>query len=432
MTFQNDNAKPGSLRTWLDFLEGINPDNIDLGLERVGAVYSSLNLDSFFSKIPVIEVAGTNGKGSTCAFIASVLNNAGIKTGLYTSPHLSCFNERVEIAGQMVTDEELTAAFAAVHEHCRGIKLTYFEYTTLAALVCYKNSGVKAVVLEVGLGGRLDAVNVVDADIAVITSIGLDHVKILGDTVEKIAFEKSGIIKSNKECVVGIVDKAALDVIVSVAHEKNAKCYCENIDFAQEDSAQFFTYVSYGHKTIYNEPKIPKICVSSCIKVIELLRSRGLQITDENINKALDTTALPGRMQKVHEKPCVYLDVAHNPPAAIHLRDTLAKRCKTAKRFAVIGMLKDKDIESVLSILVSSFDRFYVASLHTDRGETKDRLKKSLMMCSVSQDLVKSYDYVEEALDSAFSDASLEDEIIVLGSFVTVKDAVDALAKNKY
>ena len=178
-----------------------------------------------------IHIAGTNGKGSTCAFIASVLNNAGIKTGLYTSPHLTRFNERVEIGGVIVSDEELTSAFTEVHECCNGIKLTYFEYTTLAALVCYRNAGVKAAVLEIGLGGRLDAVNILDADIAVITSIGLDHTRILGDTIEKIAFEKAGIIKKDKVCVTGIVEDKVKAVIKEICAKNQADVFFETDDF---------------------------------------------------------------------------------------------------------------------------------------------------------------------------------------------------------
>lgn len=432
MTLPNNTEKPGSLRTWLDFIEGINPDDIDLGLNRVGAVFSALNLESYFRNIPVIEVAGTNGKGSTCAFIASVLNNAGIKTGLYTSPHLTRFNERVEIGGVIVSDEELTSAFTEVHECCNGIKLTYFEYTTLAALVCYRNAGVKAAVLEIGLGGRLDAVNILDADIAVITSIGLDHTRILGDTIEKIAFEKAGIIKKDKVCVTGIVEDKVKAVIKEICAKNQADVFFETDDFNHSFDEKVYTFTDANGQRKYHAPRIPEICVASSLKVIDLLKQRGIVISDEDINRALDTTALPGRMQKVHEKPSVYLDVAHNPPAAVHLRDTLKNKNSKGKKIAVIGMLKDKDIESVLNILSGSFDSYHVASLHTQRGEHKDRLKKSLILCSVPQDLVKSYDYVEEALNCAYSEASADDEIFVLGSFVTVKEAVDALAKNNY
>ena len=197
MSSQDINAKPGSLKTWLDYLDGIDPDKIELGLDRIKQVLEKLNL-TIFKSIPVIEVAGTNGKGSTSALIAAALNYSGIKAGLYTSPHLHKFNERVNIGGRDVTDEELSQAFEIVHKTAGDIKLSYFEYTTLAALVCFSRAKVGAVVLEIGLGGRLDAVNALDADIAVITSIGLDHTKILGDTIGKIAFEKAGIIKLKK------------------------------------------------------------------------------------------------------------------------------------------------------------------------------------------------------------------------------------------
>lgn len=432
MKTDNLNAKPGFLSTWLDYLEGINPDKIELGLSRVKTVYDRLNLN-LLKEIPVIEIAGTNGKGSTAALISASLNHSGIKSGLYTSPHLHKFNERVVIDGSDVSDEELSKAFKFVHDNCKDVQLTYFEYTTLAALVCFVNANVKAVVLEVGLGGRLDAVNIVDANISVITSIGLDHTHILGDTVEKIAFEKAGIIKKTSQVVTGIIDEKALNVIKDVAKEQNCEVYCESVDFFGTFSDGF----SYVQKTSINQavyhypyPKIPYCCAPAALRVLTLLKEKGFKITHDGVKKAVQTVSLPGRMQLVHFNPLIFFDVAHNPPAAKHLVEVLSKRKKIGKRIALIGMLKDKDIESVIAIIKNSFDFFYVASLHAQRGENSKRLVEALVKNNVLSDKIKSYEKVDLAMIDVLKDAKDNDEVIVLGSFVTVTQASDALNKK--
>lgn len=429
MTSEIVKDKPGSLKTWLDYIESIDPNKMELGLSRVKAVLDKLNL-SFLNKVPVIEVAGTNGKGSTSALIAGILNNSSIKTGLYTSPHLHKFNERVCISGVPVKDEVLAQAFSTVHENCGEIKLTYFEYTTLAALVCFSIEKVDAIVLEVGLGGRLDAVNVVDANISVITSIGLDHIRILGDTIEKIAFEKAGVIKEHSKVVTGVIDKSALDVIKAEAKKRGATVFVENEDF----EGQFDDGFKYIEKKSLNlttfmlpYPKIPYCCAPAAIKVIILLREMGLNISSKAVIDAIKTVALPGRMQLVSVNPTIYLDVAHNPPAALNLVKTINNRPKLANRYALIGMLKDKDIESVIKIISHSFDGFYLATLHTARGETKERLEKVLIKCQVPQSLIKSYHNVKDAVCAVLKGVQKNDEIIVLGSFVTVSEAMDAL-----
>ena len=403
MSSQDINAKPGSLKTWLDYLDGIDPDKIELGLDRIKQVLEKLN--------------------------AAALNYSGIKAGLYTSPHLHKFNERVNIGGRDVTDEELSQAFEIVHKTAGDINLSYFEYTTLAALVCFSRAKVGAAVLEIGLGGRLDAVNALDADIAVITSIGLDHTKILGDTIGKIAFEKAGIIK-NCQVVLGEVEDEAYVVIKKRAEELHVELHVQGKDFLGE----FIDGFSYIQKSPINiatfslpYPKIPFCCAPIAMRVITLLKEKGVKITFEGIDEALRTTSLPGRMQLVRIKPMLYLDVAHNPPAATHLAKTLDKRHKLGKRYAVIGMLKDKDIESVLKIVKHCFDGFYVATLHTQRGENVERIRSALLSDKVDASSIKAFDHVDKAVEQVLKDANENDEIIVLGSFVTVSEAMDAL-----
>ncbi len=424
-------TKPGSLKTWLDYLEGINPNKIELGLSRVKTVFDRLNLDHI-KQAKIVEVAGTNGKGSSAALIAASLNLSGIKTGLYTSPHLHSFTERVNIGGVDVNEETLCKAFAIVHNAAKEVSLTYFEYTTLAAFVCFELEKVDALVLEIGLGGRLDAVNVLDADIALICSIGLDHTHILGNTIEKIAYEKAGIIKDHSYVVTGLISNEAKKVILQTAKAHQSNVYFEGEAFTGnfEDG---FTYTQKNESIlesyVYPYPKVPYCVAPSVLRVLTLLKELGLKITSSAVTQAIKTVSLPGRMQLVKVNPTIYLDVAHNPPAAQNLVKTVAKRQKLAKRIAVIGMLKDKDIESVLSIIKDSFDEFYVASLLTERGENCERLKKALLACNIKEPLIKSFDNVDSAINAVLNVAQRLDEIIVLGSFVTVSEAMDSLKK---
>ena len=437
---ENLSVKNRSLQEWLGYLEGIDPNRIELGLNRVKVVAAKLNLLKIAAY--TIEVAGTNGKGSTAALIAGALNKSGIKTGLYTSPHLHVFTERVNIGGKNVDEALLCKAFYAVYEAAEqcGVSLTYFEYTTLAAFYCFKAENVQAVVLEIGLGGRLDAVNVVDADIAVITSIGFDHTALLGNTLAKIAYEKAGIIKKGAAaCVVGKVDFEALNVIEAKAKAENVPLFCEDRDFNADFSDYGFWYKQGNRSDFYPLPKIPYICAASSITVLNLLKNLGADITVSAVNSALKTVSLPGRMQKICSFPTIYFDVAHNPPAALHLKQSLSNlpQTKGIKR-AVVGMLKDKDIESVLHILKDSFDMWYVASLPGARGQSKERLKDALEQelgkNAVFCNKIKDYSCVKDALHAAVDEAHAEDTIIVFGSFVTVGEAgdcVDTIVKRE-
>ena len=437
---ENLSVKNRSLQEWLGYLEGIDPNRIELGLNRVKVVAAKLNLLKIAAY--TIEVAGTNGKGSTAALIAGALNKSGIKTGLYTSPHLHVFTERVNIGGKNVDEALLCKAFYAVYEAAEqcGVSLTYFEYTTLAAFYCFKAENVQAVVLEIGLGGRLDAVNVVDADIAVITSIGFDHTALLGNTLAKIAYEKAGIIKKGAAaCVVGKIDFEALNVIEAKAKAENVPLFCEDRDFNADFSDDGFWYKQGNRSDFYPLPKIPYICAASSITVLNLLKNLGADITVSAVNSALKTVSLPGRMQKICSFPTIYFDVAHNPPAALHLKQSLSNlpQTKGIKR-AVVGMLKDKDIESVLHILKDSFDMWYVASLPGARGQSKERLKDALEQelgkNAVFCNKIKDYSCVKDALHAAVDEAHAEDTIIVFGSFVTVGEAgdcVDTIVKRE-
>ncbi len=429
------NKSSGELCDWLSYLEQINPNHIELGLDRVRAVLGRLNLD--FSHTLIVQAAGTNGKGSSCALIDAAARAAGLTSCLYTSPHLERFNERVQINGREATDEELAEAFAAVYAQRGGVELTYFEYTTLAAFYLFARARPDLMVLEIGLGGRLDAVNVLDADIALITSIGLDHVRILGDTITAIATEKAGIIKPGAQCVAGLLPPEAAAVLQDKAQSCGAELFLEGRDFAAacSEDGEHFSLSCQGH-TVYQDlplPLIPLICAPSALQVVRLLNarlaSRGLEIDRRAVESALRSAVLPGRMQQAGSSPLLFLDVAHNVPAARHLAQVLQQhkqRLQAAGRGgrlrAVIGMLRDKDIEGVLQLLSSVFDDFYTASLHTERGEQAGRLNAALAALSPEQTL-QSADTVAEALQLCLEQSRDYDEIVVLGSFVTVGEA---------
>lgn len=637
----NDARKSGgewTMSRWVDYLNAIDPNCINYGLDRIREVAMRMHLfdDLINSGTFIVSVAGTNGKGSTSALIANAMQNLDFKVGLFTSPHLINFNERIQIAGKDISDELLTQclneviaaqfpgdnvepvvsevdddnldpiyrlnaealadksdvadkdAVAAVdtdgdcckskcscsdknddkysdsfnrddqkydylgsdgcgfgcsisskHEaekssscddesscsdkacgssddcmncECDGscyteaqvadetraaldalkkrprplkdqtVELSYFEITTLAAMRAFMRAGCEILVLEVGLGGRLDCVNIFYNDVSVITSIGMDHMKILGDTTAKIAYEKAGIINPYGTVVVGgnmdddarheimrtvkindataffendaftlkVVPKASAAESMSCCGNDECGCECDDPsappmrrthEICYEDKAlNFALYFPY--------PKVPVACagiaLSAIFKINQALEIKNDFATLKAIEKAIRNTVLPGRMQHVASNPDIYLDVAHNVPAATHLRDqllnTTAAACSTAaqsstdcncksnaKRRAVIGMLKDKDVEGVLEVISKSFDAFYVATLTGNRGESKERLAASLHSHTNGSAVVESFDTVEQALAKAKADSDKSDTIIVMGSFVTVAEACKAL-----
>ncbi len=428
-------AEPSTLQGWTDYLAALNPDRIELGLERVAEVFRRLGLEDLRS-LPIIEFAGTNGKGSTAALVASTLEEAGIPCGLYTSPHLLRFNERVRVNGHDAGDEELCRAFSKVFEASREgreVPLTYFEYTTLAALCVFREAGVRALCLEIGLGGRLDAVNILDADIAVIVSIGFDHMAILGNTLARIASEKAGIIKKGASAAVtGALPKDAFDVVAERCRERGVRLCAQGRDFDfRKDGAGYVFSEKGGAERTLPAPLAPVECAAVAAEVLERLQSVKKPFAPHNLweaaQRAFARVCLPGRMQKVRSSPDLYFDVAHNVPAAEHLRAALLARRPEGRRIAVCGMLRDKDIEGVLSALAPCFSSFHCATLHCGRGEEASRLCRAL---EGARGLVESHDDVASALRAALDAAAPCDEVVVFGSFVTVAEAARSLGKT--
>ena len=428
MTLQQ--GEPSTLEGWTSFLAGLNPDRIELGLGRVGEVFRRLHLDSL-KALPTVEFAGTNGKGSTAALVAATLEEAGVPCGLYTSPHLLRFNERVVINGREAADADLCRGFSAVYRASHEgalVPLTYFEYTTLAALWCFREAGVKALCLEIGLGGRLDAVNIVDADIAAIVSIGFDHMAILGDTLGKIAHEKAGIIKEGAvAAVTGVLPSEAFEVVKARCAECSVPLCSQGRDFEFERRGDGFRFSDDAGAHDLPSPLAPVECAAVASEIISRLPSVKKPLAAHELwdaaSRALARTSLPGRMQKVRSKPDLYFDVAHNVPAAAHLKAALSARRPQGRRIAVCGMLRDKDVEGVLSVLAPCFSSFHCASLHCGRGEEASRLMRALPEGMARAE----HESVADALSSALFEAGPCDEVVVFGSFVTVAEAARAL-----
>lgn len=417
------NEKPNAmsdLKTWLCYLEQLHPTTIDMGLERVKIIAQRLDI---LQPAPyVITVAGTNGKGTTCRTLEMILLASKRKVGVYSSPHLLRFTERVRINNQESTAQETVNAFVEIEKVRGDISLTYFEYATLAALYQFKKAKLDVVVLEVGLGGRLDATNIVDADIAVITTIDIDHVDYLGNTRESIGREKAGIFKSKSIAVVG--EQNVPVTIPLVAESVNCPIYTVNSDWSYQqinDNQWSFEspLANYHHLPIANVP------LANAATAIAALSYSSLNITQDDIVKGLKQASLVGRFQTLQHSPLVIIDVAHNPHAATYLIKQLAqlkaKQSKTGKIRFVIGMLKDKDIKSTLSILQG--DVWYCATLYGERGCKAEVLKQYLL--DKEETSVLTFDHVTDAYQKAMQDAKDNDIIVVCGSFHTVAEVLE-------
>lgn len=427
-------SKPESFEQWEKYLNELNPNIIKLGLERVETVAKKLKLTKQ-EGVTVITVAGTNGKGSTSNMLASILNKAGYKTGLYTSPHILKFNERIIINGNMVEDDELVKAFNAVYEAIdEENQLTFFEFTTLAALYTFKNNNVNYIILEVGLGGRLDATNIIDADIVIIPSIGLDHCALLGDTIEKIAYEKAGVIKEKtKVCILGEMSEEASNIFKEKCKEFNITVYSagEEIKYT-EYSATLFTLHNPVKIEDINVPKLPLINAPlSVTAAISLKTVFNAEINDNNIKEGIVDTNLHGRYEVISINPRIILDVAHNPPASLYLSSVLRHNMVPIK-YAVVGMLKDKDIDHTLLNLAFLFDRIYVTSLPGERGASCDVLYESLISIGYDEKNIIRFDNVEDAFEIAILELPKYAELVVFGSFLTVEAVMKLVSKDNY
>lgn len=405
---------PTNLPEWLSWMEGLKPRRIKLGLERIAAVTHSNGLNQF--ACPVITVAGTNGKGSTVAFVEQILLAAGYRVGSTYSPHLHRYNERICLNGKPVDDKMLCETFKRIRLFHEERPLTYFEFSILAALDIFQRSHLDAVVLEVGLGGRLDATNVVDADIAVITSIDFDHMDYLGNTREAIGYEKAGIFREKKLAVCGEPDIPS--TITQVAEEKQTTLYHIGRDFNYTVSE---TDWAWSHNDICLTLPKPTLLLqnaATALMAINLLQSK-LNIPVEAIKAGLQNATLPGRYERRNKPYEMIFDVTHNPHAA----RLLAKRLSAEppkRTLAIVGMLNTKDILGTLKPLRSIIDHWYLANLAIHHTAPAQHLAEALKSVGISQ--CQLYPSIPEACHIACSDCDERDRLVVFGSFHTVAE----------
>ena len=417
-----------TLEEWLDHCERLHPKSIDMGLERVRPVYQRMGLDL---RCPVITVAGTNGKGSTCAMLEAILLQAGYRTGVYTSPHLVRFEERLRIAGQPAPAADLAAAHACV-ERARTaegsqVSLTQFEFSTLAVLQCMANAALDVAILEVGLGGRLDAVNLVDPDCAIITSIDLDHTALLGPDRESIGFEKAGIMRTGRPVVLS--DPLPPQSVVDHAVEIEADLWCVGVDFQFSGDRQQWTWSASARRGArrYSGLAYPALRganqllnAAGVLAALTALRER-LPVTAQALRTGLALVELPGRFQVVAGQPTLVLDVAHNPHAVAALAANLDAMGFFPVTHAVFGVMADKDIGAMLARMDPLVDQWYFTDLPTPRAATA----QSLMATWAAQrkrpgSAARALPNPAQALRAALAAADPADRILVFGSFFTV------------
>jgi dihydrofolate synthase / folylpolyglutamate synthase len=423
------NAMPASLDEWLAYIERVHPQSIAMGLDRVGAVRRALGLDPGF---PIISVGGTNGKGSACAMLEAMLVAAGYQVGCYTSPHLLRYNERVRIGGREVDDAQLTAAFAAVDAARGGTQLTYFEFGTLAAVWLFVKAGIDAAVLEVGLGGRLDAVNVFDADSALVTSVALDHMDYLGATREEIGFEKAGIFRSGRPAVCADPDPPGS--LVAHAAAIGAPVWLTGRDFGFEaERTQWRYWGPHGRRAGLPQPALRgsfQIAnAAACLATLDTVRDR-LPVAMNHIRSGLVEVEAPARFQVLPGRPLVILDVAHNPHAAAALSANLAAMGRSGGRtLAVFSMYKDKDIAGVARAVRSHVDHWFIAPSPGARGAGAAALARHLAAAGVDAPITACED-TAAAYGQACDQAGENDRILAFGSFLTVAAVMRARARH--
>jgi dihydrofolate synthase/folylpolyglutamate synthase len=442
LVFKDSGLAPKDINTWLRYIESLHPKSIAMGLERVKQVIARLKLQKNFK---VISVAGTNGKGSTCAMLEQIYTQAGFAVGCYTSPHLLRYNERVRINGIEVSDEALCVAFSAVETARKSeevVALTYFEVGTLAAMWHFAQTGIDVAILEIGLGGRLDAVNAFEPDCAIVTSVDLDHQEFLGESREEIGVEKAGVYRQSIPAICG--DNHPPLSLINHVQQIDADFKCINRDFTYTWSAADWCYLSNG-RVIHTLP-LPALeghyqlnNAACAVAAVESLQAY-LPVTSTSIANAMRQVFLAGRFQTVSKTPWVILDVAHNPHAAQALAENLAALKLTerthTKTLAVFAMLADKDMKGVVNTLKNEIDTWYVANIDHVRGALASDLAAIIaeIMPNAS---IKCFDTAAKAYEQACIDTETcidrneNDKIVVFGSFFTVANVMQYLNQRE-
>ena len=415
-----------NLTDWLGYIESIHPSTIDLTLERIKIVIERLNLDISF---PVLTVGGTNGKGSTCSILESIYREAGYKVACYTSPHFLNFNERIKIQALAVSDEVICEAFSRIESAREGVTLTYFEYGTIAAMIIFSEAHVDVAILEVGLGGRLDAVNVFDADCAIVTTVDLDHMDYLGHTREAIGFEKAGIYRTEKTSICGDFDPP--QSLIKHAELIHADLKIIGKDFGYEAHHDSFDFL-IDSTFVMNLP-LPKLQgdfqlanATNALMAVKAMEDK-LPLTEISIQKGITLTLLPGRFQEVKKMPSLILDVAHNPQAARSLSHNLKTHVVPGKTIAVFSILKDKDIFGVINELNLDIDDWFIAEIQNERAASIENISNTIQKINPSAH-IEAFKNIQEAYQFASKEVTRNDRIIVFGSFFTVADIMKIIS----
>jgi dihydrofolate synthase / folylpolyglutamate synthase len=419
---------PTTLPAWLALLESRHAETvINMGLDRVRAVKDRMALTF---ACPVIMVAGTNGKGSTCSMLESMLLRAGYKVGLYIKPHFLDFNERARVNGELAGDAQLVASFNAVEAARGDTALTYFEFTTLAICHLLAGAGMDVVILEVGLGGRLDAVNVIDADVAIVTSVDIDHTDYLGDTREAIGFEKAGIFRPGKTAICS--DPVPPQSLIAHAEAIGADLWLMGRDFNYSGDKQQWNYG--GRNQRRNSLAYPSLRganqllnASAALAALEALKLE-LPVGAQEVRTGLVTVELPGRFQVLPGRPTVILDVAHNPHAAAALNQNLGNMGFHPYTYAVFGSMHDKDIDGVIAAMSEHVDHWCLTGLPSPRAATASELaaKVQIVQPERPERTINIFDDPAQAYANAMSRVGENDRIVVFGSFLTVAGVMAA------
>ena len=420
-------ARFASLDAWLHWQEQLHPRPIDLGLERVADVYRRMGLNTV--KKPTITVAGTNGKGSCVAFLEAIYQAQGYQVGSYTSPHILRYNERIRINGQPVSDDEICQAFTRIDKLRGDTSLSYFEFGTLAALDLFVAGGVDVQLLEVGLGGRLDAVNIVDTHAAIITTIAIDHVDWLGHTVEAIGKEKAGIFRSGVPAIIG--DACPPDSVVQSAREKQAELmqlgnffyYCKHTDCWDWHSPNL-TLLNLPEPIFKGEHQFRN--ASAILMAITALQGL-LPVSQTSVHTGLQSAQLKGRFQLIAGEIPVLLDVGHNPQAVKTLVDYLQSAFPAVKIHAVFAMMKDKDILGVLSVMRDQVATWYLAPLKNPRTAGEDLIRNYFQQMEITQVKGGFADF-SAAFNAARNNAQPGELILIFGSFFLVSEYLSKFA----
>jgi dihydrofolate synthase/folylpolyglutamate synthase len=419
---------PNTLNDWLSLLETRHSKEIDMGLDRVASVKNRLDIQF---ACPLIVVGGTNGKGSTCAMLEAILLQAGYRVGLYSKPHFLDFNERARIDGEQVKDDVFIKTFAEVEQGRADVSLTYFEFTTLAICKLLADAKLDVVILEVGLGGRLDAVNVFDGDVAIVTSVDIDHVDYLGDTREKIGFEKAGIFRANKAAICS--DPVPPQSLIEHAKKIGADLRLFGRDFNYNGDKQQWNFAgreqrrnSLGYPSLRGANQL--LNGSAVLAALEVLKHE-LPVGAQEIRNGLAMVDLPGRFQVMPGRPVIVLDVAHNPHAAATLSQNLDNMGFHAYTYAVFGSMLDKDIDGVIAQIKGKIDHWCLTDLPLPRAASATQIQEKLIAAGVLQDAehsMQNFASPEAAYAYAINTAGENDRIAVFGSFLTVAGVMKA------